>query len=322
MLHYLLIAVRGVLMGAADVVPGVSGGTVALVVGIYDRLVAALSHFDLTLLRHLRDRQFKQAAAHIDLPFLAALGIGILSGIVVCGGLVNHLLTSESTRSATLAAFFGMILASCAMVIRLIPAKSVNDRLVAVFLGAVGIAVAYVLTSLPTSEVELTYWYLFLSGAIAICAMILPGISGAYILLILGVYVAVTDIIKRLPKADIDGSDLAVVVVFASGCLVGLLSFSKVLKWLLSNYESHTLAVLVGFMLGALHRIWPFQHDLTPDVHELKHKEYELYMPSSVNATVVTAIVVAGVAFAAVLLIDYTLGVRKQVEEGVDELVD
>jgi len=318
MITDLLIVVRGMLMGAADVVPGVSGGTVALVVGIYDRLVGALSRFDTELLRLLRDRQWMRAAAHIDLRFLVALGIGILSGIVLCGGIVNHLLTTEATRTATLAAFFGMIAASCVVVIRLIHAKSDVEDAIAVGLGIAGIVVAYLLTSLPPSNAEPALWYVFFCGMVAICAMILPGISGAYILLILGVYVAVTDIIKRLPKLDVTVNDAAVVAVFVCGCAIGLLSFSKVLKWLLAQYEPQTMAVLAGFMIGALHKIWPFQKDLTPDEDDWKEKLFELTLPTALTGEVIVALVVAIIAFAAVLVLDRMFKVERKIESLAD----
>lgn len=308
----LTFVVRGMLMGAADVVPGVSGGTVALVVGIYDRLVAALSHFDMQLLGHLRKGQWRDGAAHIDLRFLIALGVGIVSGILLCGGLVNTLLTSDATRSATLAAFFGMIVASSVVVIRMVHAKTTPEVVQAGVLIAGGIAVAYLLTSLPPTVAELTPWYVFFAGAIAICAMILPGISGAYILLILGVYVPVTDIIKRLPKGEAGLSDALTVCIFAAGCAIGLLSFSKVLRWLLARHESPTMAVLAGFMIGALHKIWPFQRDLTPEIHELKHKEYENMMPGAVDSSVIIALIVAVVAFAVVMILEQVFRVHEQ----------
>ena len=299
-------------MGAADVVPGVSGGTVALVVGIYDRLVAALSHFDVEFITHIRNRAWAQAAGHIDLRFLLALGAGIATGILLCGGIVNTLLTSESTRSLTLAAFFGMILASSVVVIRMIRARSTSEWLMAGALGLVGIVVAYFLTSLPPSTAELTPWYVFLAGTVAICAMILPGISGAYILLILGVYVPITDILKRLPKGEVGLGDLGTVCIFAAGCAIGLLTFSKLLRWLLAKHEPQTMAVLAGFMIGALHRIWPFQRDLTPELHELKHKEYENVMPQVIDSTVVMVLTVALMAFAVVLVLDRLLNVHEK----------
>jgi putative membrane protein len=303
---------RGMLMGAADVVPGVSGGTVALVVGIYDRLVAALSHFDLQLLAHVRKRQWRAAAGHIDLRFLIALGLGIVGGAMLCAGLVNSLLTSESTRSATLAAFFGMIVASCVVVIRMISAKSAEQWLVAAMLGIGGIVVAYILTSLPPAHAELTPWYVFFSGAIAICAMILPGISGAYILLILGVYEAITGIIERLPKGEAGLEEFGTVCIFAAGCAVGLLLFSKVLRWLLARHEMPTMAVLAGFMIGALHRIWPFQRDLTPELPEWKEKKFESYLPDTFSREVMIALVVGVIAFALVLLLDRVFHVHER----------
>ena len=310
--HDLTHIARGLLMGAADVVPGVSGGTVALVAGIYDRLVGALSRFDTQLLSHVRRREWRQAAQHMDLRFLIALGAGIASGILLCGGLVNTLLTQPSTRSATLAAFFGMIAASSVVVIRMIAPRTRGQCLGAAALVIIGTVVAYLVTSLPQSHVELRLWYVFLSAMIAICAMILPGISGAYVLLILGVYEPITGILKRLPKGEVDLNDLAAVAVFIAGCAIGLLSFSKLLKWLLARHEQPTMAVLAGFMIGAIHRVWPFQLDRTPDVSDLKHKIYEPYLPNSLTAEVLTSIVAALIAFALVLLLERVFHTAQQ----------
>jgi len=249
------MVLRGVAMGAADVVPGVSGGTVALVVGIYRRLVTAISHFDLTLLNLVRQRQWKAAAQRIDLRFLFFLLLGIGSGILGFARLMKYLL--EHHTELTLAVFFGLISVSCVLVVRMIRHWTLGAVLLAV-VAAVG---AYWLTGLLPTEAEVTYPYLFICGMIAICAMILPGISGAFVLLILGMYPAVIGVVGEVARGRITLDNLVFVAVFGCGCAIGLIGFSKILKFLLARHESITMAALCGFMVGSLRRVWPFQEE-------------------------------------------------------------
>ncbi|MGD9854788.1 MAG: DUF368 domain-containing protein, partial [Planctomycetaceae bacterium] len=258
-----LQAGRGLLMGAADIIPGVSGGTVALILGIYNRLVTAISRVDGTLVGHVRHRRWRAAAKHIDLRFLIALSLGIVTGIASLGSLMHWLL--ENQRQHTLAAFFGLIAASSFLVGRLIHrwSPAVTALLVAGAAGAVWIVRQPALTHPPDA-----LWYVFFCGVLGICAMILPGISGAFILLILGKYHDLTGIIKDTLKLHITADNIATVVVFAAGCALGLIGFSKFLRWLLGRHESETMAVLCGFMLGSLWKSWPYQRDRTPPVAE------------------------------------------------------
>ena len=229
----LLNLVRGLLMGSADIIPGVSGGTVALILGIYQRLITAISRFDLTFLRYLRGFEFFAAARHVDLRFLVFLGAGILTGVVGLASTMHWLLENHLER--TLAAFFGMILASSFLVGRMV------ERWNTVMIGSlvVGGAFAYWLVGLPFLENPPdSLLYLFLCGAIAICAMILPGISGAFILLILGKYYHVTGVLRSFVSLDVTADGITTVVVFAAGAVTGLLSFSRLLRFLLERYHS------------------------------------------------------------------------------------
>jgi putative membrane protein len=294
--------VRGFLMGGADIIPGVSGGTVALILGIYRRLVNALSHFDLTFIGHLKRFELLQAARHMDLRFLAALGTGILVGIVSLAGLMHHLLTDDRLRPLTLAMFFGLILASGVLVGRLVDRWSTGS----VTMAIAGIAIAYWITGLQSAAIEASYPYVFLCGMIAICAMILPGISGAYILLLLGMYLHVTGAIKGLPKGDVSVDNLTTIAVFCAGCVVGLLSFSKLLRWLLARFTSATMALLGGFMIGSLRKIWPFKQDLSPEIRELKLKRFENVLPENLDGPVLLALGIAVVAAVLVFVLDFT----------------
>jgi putative membrane protein len=298
---------RGILMGGADIVPGVSGGTVALILGIYERLVTAISHFDLRLLRMLRQGNWKRAALHVDLPFLIPLGAGILGGFVIMTTLMNHLLTTERTRSLTLAAFFGLILASGILVARMIRDRQTWQRVRSVLLGVAGALFAYWITTLSAKlDGEPSMVYVFLSGMVAICAMILPGISGAMILLILGVYIHLTEIPSNLIRGEHVMDGVGTIAVFASGCALGLISFSKVLRWLLTRHHSATMAILCGFMFGSLAKLWPFQRDLTPQIEKVKYKDFQPFFPSALDAHAISVVVVILLAVGFVLAIDWT----------------
>jgi putative membrane protein len=299
--------VRGFLMGGADIIPGVSGGTVALILGIYERLVTALSRFDTTFLGHLKALRIRDALAHIDFRFLAALGTGIVVGIGSLASLMHHLMTDPQLRPLTLAGFFGLILASGYLVGRRVERWSGG----AVGLAVAGTVFAYWLTGLQSATVEPTYAYVFFSGAIAICAMILPGISGAYILLLLGMYIYVTGLIKGLPHGEISAEALVTVAIFCAGCGIGLLSFSKLLRWLLARHGSLTMALLGGFMIGSLRKIWPFKQDLTPDEHELKLKQFANVLPDSMDGPALLVVGIMIGAAVAVLVLDRVAGPRR-----------
>lgn len=288
----------GFLMGAADVVPGVSGGTMALIVGIYERLVAAISHIDRTFLQHVLNRRFRQAAQHADLRFLVGLGCGILLGAGGLASVMKVLLTDH--RTLTYAAFTGMILASSLLVARQVQLWSMQ-RAGLLLLAATG---AWWLVTLPSLQnPPNSMVYLFFCGMIGISAMILPGISGAFILLLLSRYETILNAIRSFVHLELSVAVLTTLIVFSLGCLTGLLVFSRVLKRLLTTFHDETIAVLCGLMLGSLYRLWPFQKDLTPDVMELKHKLFEHIWPSN-TGEIWPAAFTAVIAGALVLTLD------------------
>ncbi len=264
---------RGFLMGGADIIPGVSGGTVALILGIYERLVTAISHFDTTLVSQVRHGRWRDAAAHVDLRFLVSLGLGIGLGIGGLATLMNYLL--EHQLQPTLAVFFGLILASSFLVARQIERWSPGN----IFTAIGGAAFAFWLVAQPFMGGYEGYPYLFLCGMVAICAMILPGISGAFILLILGRYAYVTGVVRGLVHGEVTTEHLLVFLVFGSGCAVGLLGFSKILRWLLAHFHATTMSVLCGFMIGSLRRIWPFKATPAEGAIDLKHAQLENVWP-------------------------------------------
>ncbi|MFP6663180.1 MAG: DUF368 domain-containing protein [Deltaproteobacteria bacterium] len=292
---------RGLCMGAADIVPGVSGGTVALILGIYERLVTAISHVDLEFLGTLRAGRFADVGRHLDLRFLLTLGLGIGAGVVGLAGPMHYLLEHE--MATTFGAFFGLILASTLIVARL-----VENRTPTVLLAAVGGAVfAYWLTGQVPVVAEPSALYIFFCGMIAICAMILPGISGSFILLILGMYFHVTGVLKGFATGDVTAEGLMTVAAFGAGAVIGIICFSKVLRVLLERAQSLTMAVLCGFMFGSLRRIWPFKvEDSATLAKEFKEKVFYNVVPwespESTNVLVVLVAVVLG--FVIVQLLD------------------
>ncbi len=289
----------GVLMGAADIVPGVSGGTVALVLGIYHRLVTAISHIDATALKLLSQRRLKDAAEHIDLRFLVALGLGIASGIGGLAFLMHYLL--EHQLQYTFAVFSGLILGSGILVGRSIP----EWNGLTIFSAVAGVVFAWFVVGLEALQNPPdTCWYLFLCGTIGICAMILPGISGSFILLILGRYDDVTGLVRSMLKGDLSPETLIAVAVFGTGCVCGLLAFSRVLRWLLGRHTAVTLATLYGFMLGSLRKIWPFKLDLTPDETKFKLKQFENQLPTTLDGETVLTVALALVALTAVVSLE------------------
>lgn len=244
--EYLLVAFKGVLMGAADVVPGVSGGTVAFITGIYEELIDSIHRFDLHALKLLAKGRLKAVWQYVNGTFLLALLSGIALSLVSLAQGVLYMLAHYP--ELLWAFFFGLILASTWVIVRHIPQWDFSNML----LFALGTVIAYVLTSLSPTQLEVTPLTVFLSGAIAICAMILPGISGSFILLLLGMYANILGAIKSLQFTTIG--------IFAAGCVVGLLSFSRLLNWLFTHHRVATLAMMSGFLLGSLNKVWPWKY--------------------------------------------------------------
>lgn len=295
--------VRGFLMGGADIIPGVSGGTVALILGIYQRLVTAISHCDWRLLQQIGRRQWKAAAEHLDLRFLSALGMGILTGIVCLAGLMHYLLAEQ--RSYTMAVFFGLILASSVVVGKMIKSGGAPRRFQCLGLVLLGAWCAYWLVGLGQRHPHDSAAYYFGCGAVAICAMILPGVSGAYLLWLLGAYESITSMIRvgRVLALDWTGQELLRLACFVAGCLVGLIGFSKVLRELLTHARASTMSVLCGLMLGSLRRVWPFQQEIPSSSVDLKHRQYEAILPSTWDGQVTVCLLLALAAFVVVLVV-------------------
>lgn len=236
--------IKGLAMGAADVVPGVSGGTLAFILGIYERLLRAISAINLQAFRLFLSGQWQSFWRHIDGTFLLVLFAGVLFSIFSLAAVISWLLEH---RPVPLWAFFnGLIIAALPMLL-----KSVKWSVWRSVLFAWGVLLALLVGMLTPATLQPANWMFFFAGALAICAMILPGISGSFILLLLGMYAPVLLAVREL--------QLTIILLFASGCLVGLLSFSRLLNWLLRHYHDAALALLTGVVVGALYRLWPWQ---------------------------------------------------------------
>lgn len=232
-------------MGAADVVPGVSGGTIAFITGIYEELIASLSAADGKALQLLFKGKIKELWAHVNGSFLAVLFAGVFASILTLASVLSYLLDHHEILVWSF--FFGLVAASVWMVGRTV--KSWNWATLLSF--AVGTVVAYLITIAPASTGTAEPMYLILCGALAICAMILPGISGSFILLLLGAYGTVLNAV-----AD---RDLMVIAYVGIGAVAGLLTFTKALKWIFAKFYNATIALLTGFLLGSLNKLWPWK---------------------------------------------------------------
>jgi len=305
---------RGMLMGCADSVPGISGGTIALVLGIYQRLVLAISHFDGQFLRLLAKRAWRQAASHVDLRFLGSLLLGVLIGLVLMMTLAHRLLEGEATRPFTLATFLGMMISCTWLVAR--PLWPRNGRQwmtlggVALLAGLLG----WTITTLPTSNLSPTLVYLFFAGMVGICAMILPGISGAMILYILGVYLYMTGIPAEMLAGRQVGLHVMEIAVFAAGCLTGLIMFSRILRYLLAHFHSITMSFLCGAMVGSMRALWPFQHAFPAPGSEPGSEaiEYQLFFPSQIDLQSLGILLAVGLGMLAVHLSRLLAGAQKK----------
>lgn len=295
-IEYIVISLKGMAMGAADVVPGVSGGTIAFISGIYEELLTSISSINFSTLKLFKTGGVKAVWKAINGSFLLALGIGIFTSIVSLAKLISWLL--ENKPIMVWSFFFGLVLASILYIGKQITRWSA----LTVILFILGALIAFYITTLePLISENSSPLFMFLAGALAICAMILPGISGSFILVLLGAYKPVLDAIHN--------RDFKIIAVLGTGAVIGLLSFSKVLKWLFSHYKNFTLAVLTGFILGSLNKIWPWKEVLTWRINS--HGEKVPFNEQSISPfsydgdpQLMSAIALAIVGFAVIILLE------------------
>lgn len=254
---YLLLYLKGIAMGSADVVPGVSGGTIAFITGIYETLLDSIKSVDKEAFGYLKSFDIKGLWKHVNGSFLLTLMLGIATSVLSLAKIITELLASHPIQVWSF--FFGLIVISALIILREI--KQWHFGIIIAIL--VGIAVAYFITSSKPAETPEASWFLFIAGAFAICAMILPGISGAFILLLFGKYEYVLTAIKEMNIMDI--------LFFGLGCIFGLLSFARLVSWLFKKYHNITVGVLSGFMIGSLNKVWPWKE--TVETYIDRHNE-------------------------------------------------
>jgi putative membrane protein len=246
MISFISHILKGALMGAANVIPGVSGGTMALLTGIFERLINAIKSFNITALQLLLKRDIKGLLAHIDFAFLFAVGIGVLGSILTVARLLETLFETHGTL--VWAFFFGLILASVYFVGRKIKKKGISALLFFVIGTIVAAAIAFLEPATENSSIS----YLLLCGVIAMCSMILPGLSGSYVLLLMGNY-------QLIMITAINDLRLDILIPVGIGAVMGLMLFARLLSWILSRFHDQTLALLTGFIFGSLAILWPWK---------------------------------------------------------------
>ncbi len=282
-------------MGTADIVPGVSGGTIAFISGIYSQWLGAIVSINLVFVRSLLRFEWKSALAEIHLRFLLPLLFGIGVAIVSTARLMHYLITTHAVLTWSL--FFGLILASIFIVGKEIDSWQGTTIL---FAGGGGLSAYFIVGVIPLTTPE-TWWFLVFSGIIVICAMVLPGLSGSFLLLILGKYEFVTGAVKNPFNLD----NMLVIFLFALGCVIGIVGFSRILKSLLSHYRSATMALLTGVMVGAMRKIWPWKEILESKVihGEIHILEEQNILPAQFDIQLLLAVILMIVGIVLVLVL-------------------
>ncbi|MBP5709366.1 MAG: DUF368 domain-containing protein [Bacteroidales bacterium] len=297
MKKWIMVFLKGMGMGAADVIPGVSGGTIAFITGIYERLITAIKNVNWPNIKLFFTGHFKEFWENIDGSFLLCLIAGIITSFLSLAKLMTYLL--ENHPVLVWAFFFGLIMASTLFI-----GKDVKWNWKTVLTFCIFAVLSYFITSPQNQPLNATdaNWYIFICGAIAICAMILPGISGSFILVLLGEYFFMLKAISDL--------NIVPIIIFACGAVIGLLSFANLLSWLFKHFKMITLAALTGFMLGSLNKIWPWKQTLETyiDRHDVVRPLTQLnVLPQNYDGDpqILAAILLVIFGFAIIFIIEF-----------------
>ncbi|MFI3263748.1 MAG: DUF368 domain-containing protein [Rikenellaceae bacterium] len=297
--EYIQIALKGCAMGAADVVPGVSGGTIAFISGIYEELIGSIKSVDLEAIKLLLRFQFKELWQKVNGNFLSAVLCGIVLSVLSLAKVMTYLLENHPIMIWSF--FFGLIIASSMLIFKEIK----NFNLVSAASITVGVVVAYFITVLSPAQTPNDWWFILLCGAIAICAMILPGVSGSFILLLMGKYLYILNALSNF--------EIATILLFIAGAAIGIVSFSHILSWLLKNFHTATVSLLTGFMIGSLNKVWPWKEVLETTLnshgetiplvqHNITPMQYESI--SGEPSMLIMAVVMAIVGFLTIYVIE------------------
>lgn len=294
---YIILWLKAFAMGVADLIPGVSGGTIAFITGIYNQLLGAVASLDRTVFSALLRGRFLEFISRVHMRFIVTLGSGILLAIFSLASLMNWLLNNHPVL--TWATFFGLITASIPVLFKNLPEPK---KVITWFWILIGAVLGYVCVSLIPVETPDDKWFIFLCGIIGITAMILPGISGSFLLLILGKYEYITGAVKA-PFAQ---GNFVTLVVFACGTVTGLLGFSKLLRWFLEHYKNATMAFLTGILVGTLKKVWPWKVVLESVVvrDKVRIVREANILPAQWGSHEIAAITLALIGFALVLFLE------------------
>ncbi len=291
--EYLVLFLKGAGMGASDVVPGVSGGTIAFITGIYEELINSIKNFDLEALQLLLRFKIGELWQKVNGGFLLAVLSGILLSIFSLAHLLEFLLLAYPAYLWSF--FFGLVIASAIMILMDISKWSFR----VVFAIVLGATIAFWITSVSPAQTTNAWWFIFFSGALAICAMVLPGISGSFILLLLGKYQFILNAVSEFK--------VLVLLVFAAGAGSGIILFSNFLSWLLKKYRLPTIGMLAGFMIGSLNKIWPWKEIVSTytDSHGATHAlvEKNILPEISLSSGFFTALILALTGFILIIVV-------------------
>ena len=294
---YIILYIKGFLMGIADLIPGVSGGTIAFITGIYDTLLDAAASIDKTFIKHVLKFEIKAAIAHLHFRFIIPLVFGMFTAMITLARVMHYLINEQPIP--TWALFFGLIGASIIVIWNKLDDHFSPVNLLIISIGAI---FAYIMVSLIPVDTPDALWFIYLCGIIGITAMILPGLSGSFLLLILGKYEYITAALKN-PFAE--GAPL-ILVIFIMGTATGLMSFSKILNFFMKNYRVKTMAFLTGILIGSMKKVWPWKEVLESKIVRGKTKTIREMniMPTEFNNEVMVAIALMLIGFIFVLVLE------------------
>ena len=315
--EYIPLILKGMAMGAADVVPGVSGGTMAFILGIYEELIHSIHTLaSVETLKLLVSFKFKEAYKTLPWRFLAAVGTGILSSIILLASAIKWALNEHPEM--LWAFFFGLVIASIITVIGKVKKWDISRYAILI----TGALIAFLIVSMTPTETPTAPWFIFLSGVIAICAMILPGISGSFLLVLMGKYEYILGSVTGLKTAlfakdfGAAGENALVILYTGLGAIVGLATFVKVLDWLFKRFHDLTVALLIGFMGGSLWKIWPWK--LTLETYTDRHGVVKPLVQENIlpvlNQETIIAVALAVFGFAFILIMTKLANTSQEVE--------
>jgi len=297
-----LLALKGLCMGAADIIPGVSGGTIALITGIYADLLAAIRSLKMATLKKIFQLDLRGALSGIHIRFLACLFLGIATAIVSLARMMNYLIHHYPVF--TWSFFFGLIAASVLTVGK----RAAGITVCSVLSFLTGAAFAWFFVGIVPVTTPEDMWFVFVTGFTAICAMILPGLSGAFFLLILGKYEFITGTLKNPFLPD----NIVIIAVFCSGCVCGILGFSRFVSYLLNRWYGTTLAFLTGLMAGAMRKIWPWKEVVLEkiiegELHVIRDRNV---LPDALNPELLLSLALMYAGFTMVILLERYSGTK------------